>query len=180
MDVFEAIQKRRSIRSYEDTSVPKETLTKLLEAARMAPSAKRVQPWHFVVVTNEKKREQLSKGIYAKWLHTAPVVIAACGDAKASQKWYMVDVALALENMALAAVGEGLGTCFVGSFEEDDVKKVLGIPQEMRVVALLAVGYPKEKESITSKVFNFLSTKRKAFEDIVSYETYGASPTKNS
>ena len=177
MDVFEAIQKRKSVRSYEDKPVPKETLAKLLDAARVAPSAKRVQPWHFIVVTDKKKREELSKGMFAKWLKNAPVVIAACGDATASHKWYAVDTALALENIALAAVGEGLGTCFVGSFNEDDVKKLLGIPENLRVVALLAVGYASEKEGVTSKVFSFLSGKRRRLEEIVSLETYGESFT---
>ena len=167
MDVFEAIQKRKSVRSYEDKPVPKETLAKLLDAARVAPSAKRVQPWHFIVVTDKKKREELSKGMFAKWLKNAPVVIAAFGDA----------TALALENIALAAVGEGLGTCFVGSFNEDDVKKLLGIPENLRVVALLAVGYASEKEGVTSKVFSFLSGKRRRLEEIVSLETYGESFT---
>ena len=123
MDVFEAIQKRKSVRSYEDKPVSKETLVKLLEAARVAPSAKNVQPLHFIVVTDKEKREELSKGIFAKWLTNAPVVIAACGDTKASPKWYTVDTALALENMVLAATGEGLGTCCVGSFDESEVKK---------------------------------------------------------
>ena len=172
MDIFEAMQKRKSVRSYEDRPVPVESLTKLLEAARIAPSARRVQPWHFIVITDKEKREELSKGMFAKWLHNAPVVVAACGDVKASSKWYMVDVALAVENMALTAVGEGLGTCLVGSFDEGDVKEVLRLPENLRVVVLLAVGYPKEKESVTPKVFSFLSTKRKTLEEIVSYETY--------
>ena len=173
MDVFEAIQKRKSVRSYEDTPVSRETLVKVLEAARVAPSAKNVQPWHFIVVTDKKKREELSKGIFAKWLSNAPVVIAACGDAKASSKWYVVDTALALENMVLAAVGEGLGTCCVGSFDESEVKKLLGIPESLRVVALLAVGYAREKEGVTSKLFSFVKRKRKTLEEIVSLEAYG-------
>ena len=173
MDVFEVIKKRKSVRSYEDTPVAKETLMKLLEAARVAPSAKNVQPWHFIVVTDKRKREELSKGIFAKWLHNAPVVIVACGDTKASAKWCVLDTALALENMVLAAVSEGLGTCYVGSFDEDDVKKLLGIPESLRVVALLAVGYAREKEGVTSKLFSFVKRKRKTLEEIVSLETYG-------
>jgi nitroreductase len=175
MDALEAIQKRKSVRSYEDTPVSKETLVKLLEAARVAPSAKNAQPWHFIVVTDKKKREELSKGIFAKWLHNAPVVIAACGDAKASSKWYAIDTSLALENIVLAATGEGLGTCVVGSFDEDDVKKLLGIPESLRVVALLAVGYASEKEGVTSKLLGFVKKKRKTLEAIVSLEAYGES-----
>ena len=173
MDVFDAIQKRKSVRSYEDKPVSKKTLVKILEAARVAPSAKNVQPWHFIVITDKRKREELSKGIFAKWLHNAPAVIAACGDTKASPKWYAVDTALALENMILAATGEGLGTCCVGSFDEGDVKKLLGIPESLRVVALLAVGYASEKKSVTSKLFSFVKRKRKTLEEIVSLEAYG-------
>ena len=175
MDVFEAIQKRKSIRSYEEKPVPKETLVKILEAARLAPSAKNVQPWHFIVVTDKTKREELSKGIYAKWLHNAPVVIVVCGDTEAAPKWHVVDTALALENMVLAAVAEGLGTCVVGSFDESDVKRLLGIPEKLRVVALLAVGYAREKEGVTGKLFSFVNRKRRNLEEIVSLETYGES-----
>lgn len=87
MDVFEAVQKRKSVRSYESKSVPKETLLKLLEAARIAPSANNTQPWHFVVVTDNEKRKELSKGIFAKFLANVPVVFVACGDMKASPDW---------------------------------------------------------------------------------------------
>jgi nitroreductase len=173
MDVFEAIQKRKSVRSYESTPVPKETLAKLLEAARMAPSARNMQPWHFIVVTDSEKRKELSKGIYAKFLANVPVVIVACGDMKASPDWYAVDTSLALENMVLAATGEGLGTCCVGSFDESQVKKLLGIPENFGVIALLAVGYAREKEGFTTKFYRLVSRKRKNLEEITSLEKYG-------
>jgi nitroreductase len=172
MDVFEAIQKRKSSRNYESTPVPKETLTKLLEAARLSPSAKNIQPWHFIVVTEPEKRKMLSKGVFAKFLSETPAVIVLCGDEKASPEWYMVDVALAGENMVLAATAEGLGTCWVGSFDEKDVKALLSIPSDLRVVALLTVGYAKEKESITAKVIKFIR-RRKDLNEITSWETYG-------
>lgn len=177
MDVIEAIQKRKSVRSYQDKPVSKESIDKLLEAGRLAPSAKNVQPWHFIVITDKKKREELSKGIFAKWLHNAPLVIAACGDTEASPKWHKVDTALALENMVLAAVGEGLGTCFVGSFDEGDTKKLLGIPENLHVVSLLALGYASEKEGVTSKLFRFANRKRRSIEEIVSLNSYGKSFT---
>ena len=125
MDTFEAITKRKSVRAYEATPVPKETLEKILEAARLAPSAARVQPWHFIVVTEAEKRKELSKGMFAKFLAEAPMVIVACGDTKASPDWCYIDVAIAVENMVLAATNEGLGTCWIGSFDEGQVKKLL-------------------------------------------------------
>jgi nitroreductase len=87
MDVFETIRKRKSVRSYESTPVSEETLAKLLKAAEMAPSARNMQPWNFTVVTDSKKRKELSKGIDAKFLANVPVVIVACGDMKASPDW---------------------------------------------------------------------------------------------
>jgi nitroreductase len=173
MDVFEAIQKRRSVRSYELTPVSKELIAKLLEAASVAPSARNTQPWHFIVVTDSQKRKELSKGIFAKFLVNVPVVIVACGDMKASPDWYAVDTSLALENMILAATAEGLGTCCVGSFDEGQVEKLLGIPENFSVIALLAVGYPREKEGFTTKVYRLMNRKRKNLEEITSSEKYG-------
>jgi nitroreductase len=174
MDVFEAIQKRKSSRSYESKPIPKETLEKLLEAARLSPSAKNIQPWHFIVVTDADKRKALSKGLYAKFLSDTPAVIVLCGDQKASPDWYVVDVALAGENMVIAATAEGLGTCWVGSFDEGEVKELLEIPEYLRVVALMAVGYAKDKASIKSKVIQFIR-RRKTLSEIASWEVYGRS-----
>lgn len=172
MNVFEAIEKRRSIRSYEPTMVPKEKLEKILEAARLAPSASNVQPRHFIVVTDEERKNALSAGMFARFLRQAPVVIVACGDEKKSPKWYPIDVAIAVENMVLAATGEGLGTCWIGSFDENKVRAVLKIPRNLRVVVLLAVGYPSGKEGLGSKVFRMVR-KRKSLDEIVSIEEYG-------
>jgi nitroreductase len=172
MDVFEAVQKRKSSRRYEEKSVSKEVLDKILEAARFSPSAKNIQPWHFIVVTGAEKRKVLSKGLYAKFLSGTPAVIVLCGDQKASPDWYVVDVALAGENMVLAATSEGLGTCWVGSFDEKEVKALLFIPENLRVVALLAIGYAKEEAGISSRVIRFIR-RRKTFNEIVSWESYG-------
>jgi nitroreductase len=128
MDVFEAIQERRSIRAYQDTPVPREKLEKILETARLAPSARNTEPWHFIAVTDKEKRKILSKGRFAKFLVEAPLVIVACGDKKASPDWYAIDVALAVENMVLTATSEGLSTCCVGSFNEKEVKAAVEVP----------------------------------------------------
>jgi nitroreductase len=173
MDVFEAIQKRKSVRSYELTPVSKETLAKLLEAAKIAPSANNTQPWHFIVVTDSEKRKELSEGTYAKFLVNVPVIIVACGDMKASPDWYAVDTSLALENMILTATGESLGTCCVGSFDEAQVKKLLRLPETFSVIAILAVGYPREKEGLTTKVYRLANRKRKELQEIASTEEYG-------
>lgn len=172
MDVFEAIQKRHSVRAYESTPVSKEILEKILEAARLAPSAGNIQPWHFVVVTDAEKRVKLAKIPFAGFLREAPVVIVGCGNHKASPRWFMVDVAIAMQNMVLAATAEGLGTCWVGSFNEEEVKEMLKIPGDYRVVALLALGYPRKKIDIQGRLLH-LVRKRKRLEEIVSFEEFG-------
>jgi nitroreductase len=97
------------------------------------------QPWHFVVVTDPKKREVLSEGRYAKFLVESPVVIVGCADAKKSPMWSVVDVTIAMQQMVLAAMAEGLGTCWIGSFSEDRVRTLREVPGEHKVVAVLAV-----------------------------------------
>lgn len=172
MDVFEAIQKRKPNRSYKSTPVSNKTLETLLEAARLSPSAKNIQPWHFIVVKNKKKRKALSKGFFGKILSQVPVAIVLCGDEKASPDWYVVDVALAGENMVLAATSEGLDTCWVGDFDESSVQELLGIPKDLRVVALLALGYARETESIKHRIMALMH-RRKALNEIASWEMYG-------
>ena len=172
MEVFEAVQARRSIRAYEPTPVPKEKLERILEAARLAPSAENIQPWHFIVVTDHEKRVKLAKAPFAGFLKEAPVVIVGCGDQKASPRWFMVDVAIAMQNMVLTATGEGLGTCWVGSFDENQVRELLKIPENYRVVALLALGYPRKKIDIQGKLLHAIR-RRKKLEKIVSFEEFG-------
>ncbi len=173
MDAFEAVQQRRSIRSYrEDKPIPRKTLEKILEAARLAPSARNTEPWHFIAVTDPEKRKALSKGVFAKFLAQAPLVVVACGDFKASPDWYAVDVGLAVENMVLTATAEGLGTCCVGSFNEKDVKALLKIPANLEVIVMLAVGYSAEKVDLSSKLLNLVRT-RKTLAEVASEEEYG-------
>jgi len=172
MDVFEAVQERRSIRVYQDKPVPREKLEKILEAGRLAPSAKNIEPWHFIAVTDAAKRKILSKGIYAKFVAESPVVIVACGDKKASPDWYAIDIALAVENMVLTAVSEGLGTCCVGSFIEKDVKEALKIPDNYEVLMMLAVGYVRDKVDLSSKVLHLMRS-RKTISEVASEEIFG-------
>ncbi|MBS7647879.1 MAG: nitroreductase family protein [Candidatus Bathyarchaeia archaeon] len=175
MEVFEAIQVRRSVRAYQPTPVPKETLLRILEAGRLAPSASNIQPWHFIVVTGLEKRKELAKARFAGFLKEAPVVIVGCGDQKASPKWFMVDVAIAMQNMVLTATSMGLGTCWVGSFDENYIREALKIPQNYRVVALLAIGYPRRKIDFTGATLHLIR-RRKPLEKIVSFEEFGNRP----
>ncbi|MCX5798775.1 MAG: nitroreductase family protein [Proteobacteria bacterium] len=148
MDAMEAIKKRYSVRSYQDRAVETEKLDSILEAARLAPSASNRQEWRFVVVQDKGIRQRLMQAAKDQaFVGQAPVVIAACAKTDShimtcGQQCYPIDVAIAVEHMALKATEEGLGTCWVGAFYEDKVKEILGIPQDIRVVALLVLGYP--------------------------------------
>ena len=167
MDVMEAIRTRRSVRGYLDREVEEEKLKAVLEAGRLAPSAHNGQEWKFVVVRDKKLREKLSKAAKGqKFVAEAPVVIAACAVEtdrvmSCGQTAYPIDLAIAVDHMTLKAVEEGMGTCWVGAFYEDQVKPVLGIPEDVRVVVLLPLGYPASKAS---------GYKRKPLEEIVCYD----------
>ena len=172
MDVFEAVQERKSIRAYQEKAVPREKLERILEAGRLAPSAINREPWHFIAVTNSEKRKALSKGPFAKFIAQAPLIIVVCGDKKASPDWYAVDASLAVENMVLTAVGEGLGTCIVGSFNEADVKALLKVPVNFEVIVMIAVGYPKEKLDLSSKLLHLVRN-GKILSEVASEEEFG-------
>ena len=173
MEVFEAIQKRRSVRSYEPTPVLIENLRKVLEAARLAPSAGNVQPWRFIVVIDSDKRRKIAKGCrYGRFLAESPVVIVGCGDQRASPRWYAIDTSIAMENLVLVATGEGLGTCWIGVFNEKEIREMLKIPSHVKIVALLALGYPREKLDILSKVVHLIKPKKK-LRKIAYLEEYG-------
>jgi nitroreductase len=172
MDVFEAIQIRRSIRSYQDKPVEREKLEMIVEAGRLAPSAKNVEPWHFIAVTDAEKRKTLSGGKWATFLVQAPLVVVACGDKKASPEWYAIDVALAVENMVLVAISLGLGTCCVGSFNEKEIKTALKIPENLEVLVMLAVGYPGDHIDLSSKLLSIVQN-RKTLSEVASEEEFG-------
>ena len=173
MEVFEAIEKRKSVRAYDSRPVPDDVLMKVLETGRIAPSASNKQPWHFIVVKDPERRKALSDGKWAKFLTESPVVIVGCGNKDESPEWHVIDVTIAMQQMIIAATAEGLGTCWIGSFYEDRVRKALKVPEELKIVAMLAVGYTKEKMDLTAKVVR--SRNRKKMDEILSYEEFGKS-----
>jgi nitroreductase len=168
MEVLDAIKSRRSVRSYSDRAVPEDALTRILESGRIAPSANNRQPWHFVVVTEPERRKALSGGKWAGFLSECPVVIAGCGDKKRSPEWHVVDVTIALQNMVTQATAEGLGTCWIGSFDEATVKKALDVPEHFSVVAMLALGYSADKPRGERKA--------KPMGEVTSRERFAQSP----
>jgi nitroreductase len=148
MDLFEAISQRRSVRSYQDKPVEEQKLTQVMEAARLAPSASNRQEWRFVVVQDAALRRRLMKAAHdQQFIADAPVVIAACAVEhdhimSCGHPSFLVDLSIALEHIALAARALGLGTCWVGAFEQRLVRDALGIPDSVEVVELMALGYP--------------------------------------
>ena len=152
MNLMQVIRARRSIRNFRDMPVEEELLLAVLEAGRLAPSARNMQDWRFIVVRDAATRSLLAKAARdQQFVGQAPVVIAACGTSDlvmtCGQPAYAIDVAIALDHMTLAAAAFGLGTCWIGAFYEDQVKEILGVPPEIRVVALLPLGYPAEEPS---------------------------------
>jgi len=172
MDIYETIKNRTSVRSYQSTPIEEEKLTRILDAARLAPSGKNGQPWTFIVVRDQETREKLVPACKdQKFIAQAPVVIVACGKEELAYQqmggyWNSlpVDIGISLEHLMLAAVSEGLGTCWIGAFLEEEVRKILAVPADEKIVAMTPVGYPAG--DITFR-------RRKSLEEIVMYEKWG-------
>jgi nitroreductase len=168
LEVFEAIRRRRSIRKYKQKVVEKEKLLKILEAARLAPSAMNRQPYAFVVTSDKETIEKISSVCNQKW--EAPTIIVVCAFPELAwvrddgEEYWKADAAVAMNSMSLQACSEGLGTCWIAAFEEEKVKTILGIIPEARVVAMTPLGYPAEKKG--------LITNRKRVEELVHYEKW--------
>jgi len=168
VEIYDAIALRKSVRAFQKRDVPEPIIRRLLEAARMAPSARNRQEWRFVVVRDADTRRQLSiAASQQSFVTDAPVVLACCAETDnhvmaCGQPCYPIDVAIAADHIALCAVAEGLGTCWIGAFHEDQVKRILRIPPAIRVVALLLLGYPKDPSLVHKS--------RLPLADIVRYE----------
>ena len=169
MELKEVIKKRESIRDYEDKPIPQDKLLRVLEAARLAPSGSNRQPWKFVVVKDRQTRQKLAQAAEGQtFVGKAPVVIAAVATMPElvmiyGVAEYPVDLAIAVDHLTLAAVDEGLGTCWIGAFSQEKVRDILKIPKSCRTVALLPLGFPKQQGR--PKV-------RKSLDEIVCYETF--------
>jgi nitroreductase len=168
MDVLDAVRARKSVRKYLDKTVEKKKLLAILKAGRLAPSASNCQEWRFVIVKDHETKRKLAEAANNQsFVYEASVVIVACAETdehimSCGQASYPIDVAIALDHITLAAVELGLGTCWIGAFDENDVKQILNIPAEIRVVALLPLGYPYDS-SVTHK-------RRLSLSEIVKYE----------
>lgn len=169
MDVFNAISQRSSVRAYKASDVEEDKLKKVLEAARLSPSASNRQDWKFIVVKSKETKKKLARAAFGQsFIGEAPVVIVACGTETKTlmacgQPTHTVDVSIACAFMILQAYELGLGTCWIGAFNEGETKKILNIPEHVRVVAVIPLGYPNQP---TSKKI------RKNLDQIVCLEKY--------
>ncbi len=162
MDVTTTIQKRRSIRKYKNKEIPKDLLMQILEMARLAPSGANRQPWQLVVVTDaEKKKALVPICKEQKFVGECSAFIAGIDDP--TQKWARVDVAIAMEHIALAAADKGLGTCWIGAFDQEKLQAALGVPVGKAVTVGMVLGYPDEAPEART---------RKPMSELVRWESY--------
>lgn len=177
MNVLEAIRSRRSVRAYDSRPVPEATLERMRQAIRFAPSACNYQPWRFVFIHDEERRRKIARvSNQQMFIAQAPIIVVGCGLADQAYKTMgghgnsvEIDVAIALDHLTLAAVEEGLGTCWIGAFDEREVKRLLEIPRQVKVVAMTPLGYPAAPELIKP----LSESDRKAPDDIFAADTYG-------
>lgn len=173
MDVFDTIKNRRSIRSYDERPVTEAQIETLIEAASFAPSAGNIQPWEFVIVTDPGIKAQLAAAALDQaFIAEAPVVIVVCANETRSQQGYgsrgvnlycIQDTAAAIQNLLLAAYALGLGTCWVGAFQEHAATSALNLPSHVRPVGIIPVGIPAERRP---------PRRRRPMTDIIHRETF--------
>jgi nitroreductase len=165
MSSIDNILSRRSIRRYETKELPEEVLRQILEAGRQAPSAANRQPIHFVIVKDHDILKDLCDNIITRFVKSAPVAIVGCADIKSllTGKWAVVDATIAMQNMVIAAWTLGIGSCWIGACNEAKVKQLLKIPDKLKVVALITLGYPAEQPK---------PRKKKPFEELFSFNKF--------
>ncbi len=172
---LELAKARCSTRAYKSDPVPEEDILQVLEAARLAPSASNKQPWHFVVVRDPERRAELARVSGGqRFVGEAPVIVAAVGTdpgrvMTCGVPSYAVDVSIAVDHMTLAAEDLGLGTCWIGLFDQDEARRILGVPEDNMIVTLLPLGYPAASPRPKS---------RKGIEEIVSWESFAGDGTE--
>jgi len=176
MDVMQAIRERRSVRAYQDKPIPDALLTEILEAARLAPSGSNRQEWRFIAVKDAEQRRKLANAAGQPFVGEAPAVIAGVSlnptrMMSCQVPNYAVDVAIAMTSITLAAAARGLGTCWIGAFNQEEAKKVLHIPPQYKIVELMPVGYPADQPGQKS---------RKPFAEVVAYDTFQSAPMDDS
>jgi nitroreductase len=156
MNVLEAIRLRRSVRAYASTPIPDEVMERMHQALRFAPSACNFQPWRFIFVTEAELRHKIARAANEQlFIADAPLIVVGCGLPDQAYTGMggrgnsvEIDVAIALDHLTLAAVAEDLGTCWIGAFDEQQVRRLLEVPPNAKVVAMTPLGYPASTDMI--------------------------------
>lgn len=186
MNFIELVQKRYSCRKFREKPVEREKVLKCIESARLAPSACNSQPWKFVVIDEPELKNKIARaatsgiyGIINKFLPTAPCIIlvlaerekfiAQAGAYVMKTDYYLIDIGIACEHLVLQATELGLSTCYIGYFNEKEIRKILNIPKKYKIVLLIAIGYADEKEE-EKKLKN--PKNRKKIEEILFFNEF--------
>ena len=170
MDTLQTIFARRSVRKYKQEPIPDQDLKQILEAGRQAPSAANRQPWHIIVVGDPQQKHRVAEACNGQmWMADAAYILVALGMPQVTTKWYKVDVAIALENIVLAARSLGYGTCWIGAFDPVQIKSVCQIPENLEVVACTPLGVPDADPA---------ARQRKEWRELFSADRYGEAITK--
>jgi nitroreductase len=144
-DTISTVIERRSIRRYKPEVIPDKDLAQILEAARQAPSGGNRQPRHFIIVRDSVVKHSVCEAANNQmWMEAADAIVIALGLPEVSQRWFMVDPAISLQNIALAATSLGYGTCWIGAFDEAKIKDIVGVPEGLKVVAMMPIGVPDQ------------------------------------
>ena len=158
MEFTKVISDRKSIRKYDTAKpVPEDVLNRVLDAGRLAPSACNIQPSHFIVIKDPAVKEKLKEAYPREWFWTAPVIIVGCVDVKSAYKrkdgkdFSEVDITIAIDHLILAAENEGLGTCWIGAFDNAKSREILNVPEHVNIVAMTPIGYPAESPSARTR-----------------------------
>ena len=173
MDAMECIKTRVSVRSYRPDQISEEVIREILEAATAAPSSGNVQDWEFIVVRNPEGKRRLSEAAYGQdFINEAPVVVVVCSDLKKISGAYGIrgeslysiqNTAAAIQNLMLAAWSKGIGSCWVGAFNEERVRGILVLPSYVRPLAIITLGYPDKKPN---------KPERRDLKEVVHFERY--------
>ncbi len=185
MNLYEAIKARRSVRRFKDNEIEEDTLMRILDSARYAPTGGNLQPWEFILVRDKEQKQRLVDYTYTgyeaqpgneqKWILEAPVVIVVCVDFKRTcarygepgKKIAIMDTSAAIQNMLLAAVEEGVESCWVSGFDVQKIAEVVALPKSIEPLALLPIGHSAQSSSRPPN--------KLPLEDIVYKEKYGQS-----
>ena len=165
MDTLTTILERRSVRTYKQEPIPDADLKQILEAGHQAPSAANRQPWHYVIVGDPVQKARVAQACNNQmWMADAAYIMVAVGRPQVSEKWFKVDVAIAFQTMVLAAASLGYGTCWIGAFDDQNVRTVCGIPDDMTVVACSPLGVPDVHPP---------ARQRKEWDEVFSLDRFG-------